>query len=148
MAFRASTFVPALTLQVVKRNAWQARQQLVNLVSAMTTGASSEEVFAAQKVLVNLNTSLTEAAAVPGIVDYAVSQEDDVGYDVVAEFTAMNAAIDAAIATIISGFPKDGSNFLLSHTFAANGTLVARNFTPAQLASAVAAIQAVIDSIV
>jgi len=147
MAFRASTFVPALTLQVVKRNAWQARQQLVNLNSAFTTGASSEEVFAAQKILRNLNVSLTEASAVPGIAAYAIDQENDAGYDVVAEFTAMMAAIDNAIATITAGFPKDASNFLLSHTFAPDGTLVARNFTPAQLTAVVTAVQAVIDSI-
>jgi len=53
----------------------------------------------------------------------------------------------AARDSLISTFPKDGSNFLLYQTLNADGTIATRTFTAAGLAAAVAQIDAVIAAI-
>ena len=73
---------------------------------------------------------LSSAASTPGIVQYAKDQKNDQGLDVVAEFNAVIAAIDAATAWIDGNFPKDGQGYLLQNTLGVDGPLD-RTFTPA-----------------
>ncbi len=147
MSFRASSIIPVNGLAQAKNRALSYRNTLTNYTSAMSTGASSNEVLDAMSALVVFKAELSAFAAIPGINEYASAQEDDASYDISAEFVALQATIDTAIATIKTTFPADGSGFLLSHTFAPDGTVVARSFTVPQLANVVSDINAVIASI-
>jgi hypothetical protein len=73
-------------------------------------------------------------AAMTGIVAHARAQEGDVNYDVAAQWTAMNAAIDAVITQVLADVPTGAGGFRLVETWTAGGVSV-RTFTPAQTAT-------------
>ena len=91
-------------------------------------------------------TALVGASAVPGLVAYAKAQKGDETLDIVVEFNAVIAAIDATIAWINTNFPKDANGFLLRETWGANGP-VDRTFTVAQTANFRTVLQGIIDRI-
>lgn len=96
--------------------------------------------------LIQDRTALQSAASTPGIADFARDQKDNQALDVVAEFTAMVAAISGAIEWVTTNFPKDGGGFLLAQTFGATGP-IDRQFTPAQTAGFRTQLDAVIGTI-
>jgi hypothetical protein len=96
--------------------------------------------------LAQTTSMMTEWSQTPGIVEYAQAQYDDPSYNVVAEFTTMMNAMNAALTGLSSTFPVDGGGWLLYQRFQA-GAIVHRQFTAAQLAAAVSLIDAVIASI-
>lgn len=84
--------------------------------------------------LASVRDDLARAAAVTGIAAYAQMQVNDPALNVAAEFTAMTNAIDAVRTWIATNFPKDGSGFLLYHSFDAQGRVTSRTLSPAQTA--------------
>ena len=95
--------------------------------------------------LVQYRDRLNIIKTVPNIAAYAQEQEDAVGYDVVAEFNAMVAAIQSVIDWIIANFPSDGT-YILKDELSTNGIAV-RQFTPAQTAGLRTEIATIIASI-
>ena len=89
---------------------------------------------------------LAEISTTPGIAAYAQEQEDDVTYDVAAEFTAMLAAIDACVNQIVADMPDDGT-YILAYSINPDGSLTPRNFTGAQLATTISTLTAVANSV-
>lgn len=71
------------------------------------------------------------------MADYAKAQVANPAEDIVAEFNAMTAQIDATITTIVSTFPKDvNGNLLFKKWLGVNtGRTTDNQFTPADLAS-------------
>jgi len=88
-----------------------------------------------------------QIAAIPGIVVYAQSQEDNADYDVVAEFTSLVVAMEAVLDNIVNTFPKDASGFLLEKKWDVDMNYVYNVFTPAQTVNLRDLIDAVIASI-
>jgi hypothetical protein len=87
------------------------------------------------------------AAALPGIVQYAQAQISDPNIDIVAEFTAMNNSAIATRNWIISNFPQDGSGYLLFYKFDANGRILNRTLTTGQVAALVPILDALIATV-
>lgn len=83
----------------------------------------------------------------PGLAIYAQGQYNDPAYDVVNEFASMKTAISNAQTTLTTMFPKDGSGFILYQTIQADGSIVNRTFTSAQLANAVTTVDSVLATI-
>lgn len=77
---------------------------------------------------------LAVLSATPGLGDYAKVQKSLPGLDVVAEYTATVAQIDATRSWITTNFPKDGSGNLLIVKFDAAGRTVTNTFTTTSLA--------------
>lgn len=75
-----------------------------------------------------------DAAAVPGIADYARAQKNDPNLDAVTEFQSVMAAIDDITSWITGNFPKDGQGYLLAKQFTQDGT-VDRSFAPGNTAT-------------
>jgi hypothetical protein len=90
---------------------------------------------------------LAVLSATPGLADYARAQKALPGLDVVAEYTATVAQIDATRTWIATNFPKDAQGNLLTVKFDANGRTVTNTFTTsalAQLRTQLAALEATI----
>lgn len=68
-------------------------------------------------------------AATPGLPAYAKQQKDNVNLDVIAEYQAVVAAIDAVRSNVESTFPKDASGYLLREQWATVG-ITERSFAP------------------
>lgn len=85
--------------------------------------------------LVLAKTRLDAVSGTSGLAAYAQAQYNSPGLDIVAEYTAMSAAITATVSWIQANFPKDGSGYLLYEKIEANGTMSYRLFTTAALAT-------------
>ena len=88
----------------------------------------------------------TFSAAHADFVAYVQKQTAKPALDVAAEFTAMIAAVTAAIDWINTTLPVDGNDYLLVQKLAATG-LEDRVFTPAQTAGLRTALQTIVDQI-
>lgn len=91
-------------------------------------------------------TQLQSAASVPGLAEYARAQKSSDTLDVVTEFQAVVAAIDAVTAWITANFPKDANGFLLARTLGESGP-VDRQFTSAATATLRTQLDALIATI-
>ena len=134
MAFRASNILPEQGYDRAKKLAVQIKRLAEARSISFASGATSAEVLSVADNLGALKAGLDEAKTIPGIAAYAQGQEDDVTYDVAAEFSAVLVAVDAVIANIVATIPTDASGWLLINKINADGTLTARSFTGAQLA--------------
>ncbi len=86
--------------------------------------------------LASTRTTLVALAATPGLSAYAQNEVNDGTYNVVTEFNAMRDAIDAALAWVVSNFPKETTTnrWLDSHEIVSN-VLTPRSFSTASLAT-------------
>lgn len=134
MAFRATNILPQEGYDRSKKIASRLKQFSANRSAALAGGGNSDQVLGTVDSMKLFKEQLVEVATIPGIGDYAKTQEDDPTYDVVAEFTALLVLIDAVVAEVFATFPVDVSGFLQAYTLIADGTQVPRIFTPAQLA--------------
>ena len=149
MAFKASSYVPADAYEQAKRTMVALKRQCDGAVSRWNAdGASADEVLSAIAQLRQLDVTLSNLSGTSGLAAYAQDQESDPAYDVVAEFVTVRNLIDSALTTLVGNFPKDGSGYLLSHTFDASNIRVPRHFTASNLANAITALQAISDSII
>lgn len=86
-------------------------QSLRDRSATQSVGAS--EVLDYVNQLANWRDQLSAAASMPGIAVYAQQQVANPAEDIVAEFNAMTAAIDATITLIVTTFPVDVQGRLL-----------------------------------
>lgn len=111
--------------------------------TAFTQTVNRDAVLGLSQNLAGYRAVLASCAATPGVAQYARDQYDDQTYDVVAEFAAMQDAIDAVISNIVSTFPVAPSGGELREKLLnADGTVTYRTFTAAQLSSLVTLLQA------
>ena len=105
----------------------------------------SDEIIAWYRSMAIESARALNAAATPGIVAYAQVVEDNPGYDVAAELTALSDACVACNTWIETNFP-DTNGWLLAYTIA-GGVVTQRTFSPAQTAGLRTQIQPVFDAI-
>ena len=116
------TGVLSRTLDDIDRRAAAIKSYCTQVRAAMAVGDVSASVPIDLYIRLRADrAALAAAAAVPGIVQYARDQKNNQGLDVVAEFSAMTAAIDAVTTQITTVFPVSGG-FLLREQWSASGT--------------------------
>lgn len=136
MAFRASNEIAADAYSRAKVIANNVRVRSVISRLAMAAGdVDFNQVFDLRKALFAASAQLTSLRSTPGILVYAQEQEVDPTYDVVVEFDALVAAIDATIEDIAMALPVDGAGFLLVYQIGSGAALDPRLFTSAQTAT-------------
>jgi len=106
----------------------------------------STDIMDMVALLRDTKATFVQVAAVSGIAAYAQAKMDDPTFNIVTEFNAMTAQIDATRTWIVNNFPKS-SGYLLERSFDANGALVDRTFDTASLATFRAALDALIATI-
>lgn len=135
MAFPASSGALSDVLERACRVALSMKAQAQRARDRMAVGnVPSSTILDMDIVLRGFKTELQDAAATPGIVDYAQGQLGDGTLDVAAEFSAMIAGIDDTVAWIRASFPVgsgQAAGYLLARTWGADGP-VDRQFTPTQ----------------
>lgn len=94
---------------------------------------NADIVVSFASLLADHNDTLSRYASVPGLSAYAQQQTGN-AVDIVAEYQALLAEINATRNWILANFPKDGSGYLLYHTFSGTGRIVVRTLTPVQTA--------------
>lgn len=147
MAFRASNALPAERYDRGKLLAVQLKSAVQRRSSDFQSGAGADEIIGLADQLREYRERFNQIRQTPGIAAYAQAQENDGTYDVAAEFNAMIAAIDAAIAEILSTFPSDAQDYLLAYKFNADGSTSPRQFTGGALGGVRTALDAIAASI-
>ena len=147
MTFRAASAIPAGEYQRAKQQAVQIRNYALSRSVLFASGANSLEVLSTVDNLSAMHSTLNGFKDVPGIIAYASDQEDDPTYDVSAEFTATLATIETFVTDVVATLPKDVDGYLLLNEILPDGTLVPRDFTPAQLSAAKTNLDAIAASI-
>jgi hypothetical protein len=135
MPFLASNQIPSEGYAQAKKIANQLKAYASGLALKWSNqNISRDEVLATWQQLRSTHAVLTNIAAIPGIAEYAATQENRPGYDVAAEFTGMLNAITAVTNNIEAVFPKQ-NGFLLVSQFGAGGTVVTGSFTVQELSA-------------
>lgn len=80
--------------------------------------------------LMQTNAEFDRLKALPGLAAYVKNQYDDQTYDIVSEFTAMQAAILSVAAWVETNIPNDGRWLLIEEIV--GGRVIQRTFTSAQ----------------
>lgn len=132
---------------VAKGTARALRQYCVDFNEiAAANNISGNLVLDLRGRLLTDNGIFSSAASVPGIVDYVKEIEDDPTYDVAAEFSAMQTAVEDTDAWIVTNYPADENDWLQHQKFTSNG-IDTRAFTPTQTNGLRAEVQNIIDAI-
>jgi len=148
MAFRATAVIAEQAFDRIRVQVSSSKDVLTRQRALMVLPSVSAQVpFAVIQHLAFIVPVINALAATPGLAQYAKDQVNDPAYDIAAEFTAMRNAMVLARDNLIALFPKDGSGFLLYQTLNADGTVATRNFTAAQVSSAVPLIDDVLSTI-
>lgn len=148
MAFIATQLSAAQAFDRLKTQASASKQYLSTQRALMVAPTCDAQVpLSVIQHLGQVNALMSAWAGTPGLAAYAQAQYNDATYDVVAEFNNMKTAMQNAQTTLTNMFPKDASSFILYQTIQANGSLLNRTFTAAQLAAAVSTIDSVIATI-
>lgn len=145
MAYPTGTL--GIALDRVDTRVLALKQYCIRARDKMQAGSvPSGYVSGAYTSLQNERTAIIEARSVPGIGAFAQAQKGNENLDVVAEFNAIIANIEAATAWIATNFPKDGDGYLLAQTWGATGP-VDRQFAPAATSGLRTILQSIIDGI-
>ena len=146
MAFRTG-LTPAEGLFQAKTQAKWVKLQAQNGVALLAGTVNATQVFQMIDDLRSWVAYFNQVAAIPGIAAYAQAQYSDATYDVVVEFNAMVAAIQACVDWVVANFPKDAGGFAQAYTMQADGSRTAATFTSAQTSGLAANLNAVVAAI-
>src|SRR5210317_1890364 len=110
MAFPATNVLPARAWEQVKNEAGNVRALCVSKASEYAAGdpVSRTDVLNLRLSLKRAIARFNELKNVPGLVAYAIAQEENAGLDLPAEFTAMIGAMQAVMDKIEVDFPTQG----------------------------------------
>lgn len=145
MTFRATNVVPEAGYRTAKTHAVTAKQYAQRESNRLATqDVNADRILAIFHDCRRLRDELSAAKDVPNILAYARDQENDQTYDLVAEFNALIAALQAVMDDIETTFPTNASGYLLEKQFNAQGTYDFRQFTIAQTAN----IRTLLDAVV
>ena len=129
MAFKATGILPTVNYANIKRQMLNVKQTTQDARALFTSTTGADRVLTLMNQMVGYKTVLAGYAATPGIVEFAKAQEDDINYDVVAEYNVVNTALTAVIDEIVTTFPV--ATFL---TINAGGSKTYSQFSSAVLA--------------
>ena len=147
MAFKALSINLARAYDEIKREALRVYNEAVSLKNASLAGdISSSQILGLAGNLRSARILMEERRVISGITEYAKTQEDDVTYDVSAEYVIMRGALDAILMWISSAMPESGG-YLQVETLNADGSITYRNFSTAQTAGLRTALDTLIASI-
>jgi hypothetical protein len=147
MAFPSQTDA-ATAWQVIRSTAAAIKARTAALNSLSLAGSvGSSALLEYLDWLLDRRADLATYATTPGLAAYAQAQVNNPSLDITAEFNSMVSAIDNLRTWMTTNFPKDGSGFLLAHTFDAGGRKVDRLFTTVQLATFRTNLQALLATI-
>jgi len=136
MAFPASNQALSDAYRTLTNLANGVRSQAVSIKAQSLAGpVSADKILNYVTLLNRARTEMTALSATPGLAVYAQEQENNPALNIVTEYNAMTAQIDATIAWIVNNFPQDVSGFKLAFTLAADGSTVYRTFDTATLAT-------------
>lgn len=146
MAFRTQRS-PATAFAHAKSVAVRVKTYCQNRRTQFQSATNRDVVLATSNDLRGWRGELAEAAAVPGIGQYAKDQENDQAYDVVAEFNALTSAIDEVVSFIVAAFPASVNGAIEEKSLNPDGSTSYLTFTAAQLGGLVTLLDAVIAAI-
>lgn len=129
MAFNATNPLLADAYKRIREIAFQVKNYSQSRSALFTDGATESEILATVDNLTSMRNSMQSLAATPGLSEYAKIQEDDPGYNVIAEYTAMIASINSVLDYITANI------------------LAPRKFTSVQLVSLKADLDAIVTAI-
>ena len=128
---RVSNVVPQDAYREFKQLGVRLDSQCAEWLAKLAASITADDVLAWYRELYWYNLRFGEIAAVPGILDYAIVQEDDPTYDLAAEFGVLITAVVAAYSYIYTTIPRDPNGFVLTHTLSVDGDLVPAVYTAA-----------------
>ena len=134
----------------IRRQASATRAFLVTNRALMVVAQVNSTVpLAVIAHLSGVITRLDALASTPGLPQYAKDQHANQAYDVTAQYTTMRNLMVSVRDNLITMFPTNGGTpaYLIYETLSATGVRGTRNFTAAQVAPAVTAIDALIAAI-
>lgn len=148
MAFPASSQALSRAYSTIKSRALDVRNQSISVRDVSAAGPlSAERIINYAAALDRARTDLTALASVPGLAAYAQNEENNPSLDIVAEFNAMVAQINATTAWIATNFPEDANGYKLAFQMGSQGTVVWRTFDSASLAGFRTILDALIGTI-
>lgn len=133
MALKVTNDDAALAYAALKQRLRAFRVYTQSVRDACAAGSVSANLLIEYYLrLVQEKAANTAAAAVDGIGQWAQDMDGGVGYDVAAEFTAVNTAIDNTRNWISTNFPSSGG-YIQKDQLTVDGVTV-RSFSSAQTA--------------
>lgn len=148
MAYPASTEILSKVLDQIDGLMLMVKTMSQTLRTSSAAGAiPASDVTGYMGRIADFRDRLQVLAATTGLADYARAQKNLPGLDVVAEYTATVAQIDATRTWIVTNFPKDAQGNLLMTKFDANGRTTTNTFSSATLAALRTQLDALITTI-
>lgn len=111
------------------------------------SSVSTDWVFALLDQLRNVVSSLNALKTTQGLDAYASAQWPTYTGTLSTDIGTVVTNATSCISWVTSNFPTDTGGFLMGYTLNADGSRTARQFTPAQTAGLVAALQTLVNSI-
>lgn len=147
MAFPATSQALARAYAGIKAMALDIRNQSVALRDRSAAGSTSAEVIVTfVRSMARIRTDLSGLTATPGLGAYAQEQEGNPALNIVAEYNAMIAQLDATTAWVAANIPSDGTYNLIV-TIGPSGLIDWRMFDAAATAGLRSALNQLIAAI-
>lgn len=148
MAFRAANIQPAVAYNQAKVMARKVKNLAATRAAQLAAGGDANQVVQTMEVAIEVRDALASARTTPGIAAYAQEQENDGLYDVAAEFTALQNAIDTVITECVNVLPTSALGYAEVYQLDSAGNRVFNSFSSGSLAALVTALQAVDAAVV
>lgn len=150
MAFKATNILPEHGYRIARTVALQLRNDIVSAIEKFNAGPNAYDIYKVISALRSAELKLNSVKMIPGIAAYAKLQEDDINYNVAAEFIAMLNVINTAATTIYNAVPvcSDAGGYVAMTTLGTDGKESPRSFSAASVASLIPQLEAVRDTIV
>lgn len=148
MAFPASSLALSSAYGSIKSKALSIKTQATSLRDASAEGPiSADRIIRFATDMDRVRNELAIAAATPGLAAHAQAQEGNPTLDIVAEYNAMIAQLNATTAWISNNLPKDANGYNLVLQIGTSGALLWRTFDSTATAGLRSALDQLIASI-
>lgn len=147
MAFKTNSL--AQVYKDTQSQMWRLKSYLEGKIFEINeTPTSSYRLIEILNTLRQARQVMDNAAATPGIADYAINEQNDPTYNVAAEFTGLRNAIQDAITWMATNFPRNAAGtFILSESMDNDGQITPHYFLLADLGDLPTRLQLIVDSI-
>jgi len=148
MAFRATNITPDDAYKRVRGTARNVKTNCTAFVAQMAaSGATYTLLRDVYLFLKTADSQFATLSATPGIAAYAKQQEDDVDYNVAAEFTTLRNTISSVLTWLNANVPTSVTATAPTD-WTQDGPLIATQFTVEQTAPLRTRLQACADAII
>lgn len=148
MTVLASNQIPADAYAEFKRLCVRLDTKVGEWLALMAGDVDADTIWLWYRELYWTSGRLNEIAAVPGIAEYAIAQEANPDYDIVAAFVDLTTKLATAHQWLYAAIPRDVDGYTLTHTTTLEGLRVARVFAPTESAPFVPYLTAIGDAII